>query len=637
MSERAGDNTIKTVAEFSGLRALVCVAGLLPGPSALAAGSDGDASIDNVVVTATRLPTGVSSASVTVFESADIDARNPTGIVDLLRHAAGVNVSQQGGRGGVTNVLVRGGESNFTAVFIDGVRVNDPLNTSGGSYGFAGLDLFVVSRVEIIRGPMSSLYGSDAMAGVIAISTARETEGAALEVHGGMNDFAFAGLQFTAQPGTTTVSANVHARHDDGDDSSYEDRGLSASLQGRLGDGSRYSLGVRKQHASTSGFPQESGGPRLAVLREREFVEADETHVRGAWTSRPGKSWRLRLSASRYERDEHAVSPGIAAGILDGVPPTTVDNRFDRDQLLATLSRQLASETSLLFGGEWQSEDGTSKGTLDIGFPLPTDFELDRDSRGLFAELSTRIGALDLQGSIRHDDIDAVGQSTSKRLGVSVDLHGQWALHLNAGEGFKAPSFFALAHPLVGNTALRPERADTFDIRLARRSPNAGFELGLFRSNYEDLVDFDPQEFRLVNRARVVTEGAESSLTWQPADDVQLRAQLSYLRADIRGSDARLRNRPRWRGGITVEWSPFVDWQVLASALYVDAFYDSSIATGMLQLDAYERIDVTASWQATDRMTWRFSVDNLLDARYEEAVGFPAAGTRARMGIRYEF
>lgn len=612
--------------------------GLLLCTGALASGGESNVSpIDTLVVKATRLPADVSSAPATVFDSADIETRNPAGIVDLLRHATGVNVSQQGGRGGVTDVLVRGGESNFTAVFVDGVRVNDPMNTSGGSYGFTGLDLFGVSRVEIIRGPLSSLYGSDALAGVVAISTVREAKGGALEIQGGTNDYAFAGLQFAAKPGSASLSANAHSRHDDSDDSTYEDHGLSVSLQGTIGDTSEYSLGARHQRAETARFPQESGGPRLAVVRERENVEADETHVRGAWVSRLDESWRLQFTASHYERDEHAVSPGIAPGTLDGVPPTTVDNDFERDQLLAALSRQLPGDASVLLGAEWQSEQGNSTGILDIGFPLPTDFELDRDSHGLFAELNVQTGRLNLQASIRHDNIDAVGESTSSRLGLIVDLGSEWALHMNGGDGFKAPSFFALAHPLVGNEALRPERADAIDAQLVRDFASGTFELGIFRGKYRDLVDFDPQQFRLVNRSRVVTKGLEASLAWRPANEVQLHMHVSYLRADVRDSDVRLRHRPRWRGGATIEWSPTDDWKFLTSALYVDAFYDSSIVTGMLQLDAYTRVDVAASWQMADRWALRFAVDNLLDSSYEEAVGFSAMGVRARMAIRFEF
>ena len=632
-----GDNNIKNGMEIGCLRASFLLIGMLN--YGIAAGSeekDNDA-IDTVTATATRLPAEQQSTSSTVLDAADIEARNPGSITELLRQVPGVNVSQQGGRGGTTDVLIRGGESNFTAVVVDGVRVNDPLNTSGGSYGFSGLDLIGVSRVELVRGPMSSLYGSDALAGVIAVTSGRSEPGGSVEVHGGTEEFTYAGLQFAAQPGSTTISASAHAQADSGGHTDYEDHGLNAALHGNVGNTSSYSIGLRHQVSDIRRFPQESGGPLLAVLREFETVQSDETHLRGAWSSSFADSLSWHVSASRYERDEQVTSPGIAPGALPGVPPTTTDNRFDRDQLLFTLSRSPGENVSFLLGAEWQSEQGDSAGTLDIGFPLPTDFQFDRDSHGLFAEVHAGFGALSVQASVRYDDIDAVGNSTSSRLGVILDLSEQWSLRINAGDGFKAPSFFALAHPLIGNATLRPEQADAVDARLVFDSGDGTYEVGVFRNDFTDLVDFDPVSFQLVNRSRVVTDGFEASASKPVNESVRMRAHVTYLRTDVRDSNVELRHRPRWRGGATIEWSPHPDWRLATNLLHVDAFYDSSIATGMLALDAYTRVDAALSWQANSRLMWRIAVDNLLDANYEEAVGFPANGVRVRVGLRYDF
>ncbi len=597
--------------------------------------------LDVVVVSATRLPverTGVA-ASVTSIDAADIERHYPASIVEAMRHVAGVEVAQQGGRGGVTSVLVRGGEPNFTAVFIDGVKVNDLTNTSGGSYEFAGLDLAGVGRIDIVRGPLSSVYGSDALAGVVHIITDSGIDGMRVNLEAGSDGLARAGLTAAGSQAGTDMLLGAHATRDDSNDThtSYEDSGLHAALSRDFDGGSRLSLGVRTQQSQVRRFPQDSGGPLLAVNRVLEDVDNDESHLRASWDTVAIGDWHLRLAGSYYERGEAIASPGIAPGQLDGVPPNTSDTGFDRRQIAVTARHQLDGGVSFLLGGEWQGEQGDSLGTLDVGFPLATDFALRRDSRSAFVEASVPVGAFTLQGSLRHDDIETVGANTTWRAGALFRFaDGATELRINAGEGFKAPSFFALAHPLIGNANLRPESGDSVDVEFTRRlaGMRGRISLAAYRSEFTDLVDFDPAQFLLVNRSRAVTEGVELALQIKLAGDVDLKAHVNHARADIRGSDAELRNRPEWRGGLSLDWTPGDDWTVSARLLVLGEYVDASIPTGMLFLSGYERLDIAATWRAGERIMWRFALDNALDARYVEAVGFPAQGLRARIGLQ---
>jgi vitamin B12 transporter len=600
--------------------------------------------LETLVVTATRLPAGPAAiaASVTGIDEAELEQRYPASIVEALRQVPGIDVTQQGGRGGVTSVLVRGGESNFTAVFIDGVKVNDLTNTSGGSYEFSGLDLAGVSRIDVIRGPLSSIYGSDALAGAVYVVTDPGEAGTRASVETGTDGLASAGLTATGSQAGTDMSISVHATRDDSADTftHYEDAGLHASLRREFAGGSRLLVGARTQQSEVQRFPQESGGALLAANPALEDVDNEESHLRASWDTPAGSDWRLRLAGSYYERNETIVSPGIAPGVLDGVPPSSTDAGFDRSQVVATAVRQIDDEASFLLGAEWQREQGTSRGILDIGFPIPTDFTLRRDSLGVFAEASVPVGAFVLQGSLRHDDIDAAGKNTSLRAGVLYRFaDGITELRINAGGGFKAPSFFALAHPLIGNADLRPESADSVDVEYRRRFADGRglFSLSAYRNEFTDLVDFDPERFLLVNRSRVVTDGIEMMLRLPLGSDIELQAHATHANSDIRGSDAQLRNRPGWRGGIAVDWAPGDAWTFSGRLLFLDEYFDSSIPTGMLVLEGYERVDIAATWRASERVTWRFALDNALDADYVEAVGFPAQGLRARAGIRLSF
>ncbi len=615
------------------------------GHVAIATSSNIDSeSIETIVVTASRLELSKTSVtpSADVITSEQIEERNPTSATELLRQFSGVNVTQQGGRGGVTSVVVRGGESNFTVVLIDGVKVNDSTNTRGGSYNFSNLDLSNVTRVELVRGPLSSLYGSDALAGVINIITTDKEPGGRLWIQAGSDEFLSASGHFSKQFGATLASLNLHAVQDDADieGASYEDWGLSGDLRSELGDRSSASVMFRYQQSQSTSYPEDSGGSEFAEIRDVDNRESSETLLRLAWDYTLSGGWQFNAAGSRYERDESFSSPGIAPALFSGVPPNSADTEFSRDQIVATLKRRFGEAAAFAVGAEWQSESGNSIGVLDLGFPVPTDFQLERNTNSAFSEISVNAGPLTVQGGLRWDDVDSIHNETTARIGVLYQLSdGRSDLRANWGQGFKAPSFFALAHPLVGNPALRSEFANSVDLIFIRRLAREGSELrlGLYKNEYKDLIDFDPDLFTNVNRSKVVIQGFELDLALPLNERLDLRGHLTYSDSDIRDSDAELRGWPNWRGGIIVDWTVNERWRLLSSFLILSEFFESSIPTGSVLLDGYERVDVSATWQACGKLSMQFAIDNLLDSEYQEAVGFPAAGIRGRIGVRYVF
>ena len=341
-------------------------------------------SIETIIVTASRLDNSKTSVtpSVDVITSDQIERRNPASVTELLRQFSGVNVTQQGGRGGVTSVVVRGGESNFTVVLIDGVKINDSTNTRGGSYDFSNLDLGNVTRVELVRGPLSSIYGSDALAGVINVITTDKEPGGRLWLQVGSGDFVSANGGFSKRFATTFASLDLHAVRDNADieGASYKDWGLSGGLQSELGERSSAAVIFRYRQSESTSFPEDSGGPEFAVIRDVGNRDGSEAHLRLAWDRPLSSGWHFNSAGSRYERDESFSSPGIAPGLFAGVPPNSAETEFSRDQITVTLKRRFGQATAFVVGAEWQSESGNSVGVLDLGFSVPTDFQLERDT-----------------------------------------------------------------------------------------------------------------------------------------------------------------------------------------------------------------------------------------------------------------
>lgn len=601
-------------------------------------------SIDAIIVTASRMaiPESDLAPSVDYITGEQIERRNPSSVVELLRQFSGVNIIQQGGRGGLASVVIRGGESNFTVVLIDGVKVNDPSNSRGGSYDFSNLALDNITRVELVRGPLSSVYGSDALAGVIQISTTNMDPGGKLRLQIGNSNFMSGSIGFSRQFSEMFAWIDTHAVRDvvDLTSSSYDDWGISGGLQSLPETRSQASVVFRYQHSDSTGFPEDSGGPKLAVLRDVDRRQSNEAHLRFTWDVPLANGWDINMASAHYERSESFFSPGIESDSFVVVPPNSADAEFSRDQVTATLRRGFHDFAVFAIGAEWQSEFGDSDGVLDFGFPVPTNFQLRRDTISIYSEISIDAGPVTVQGSLRWDDVDENGSEETARLGMLYRLSdGRTELRVNWGQGFKAPSFFALAHPLVGNPELRPEFANSFDVMVSHRlfRETGEISLSVFRNKYTDLIDFDPNLFTTVNRSKVITRGVELNLALRLSERVHFRGHLTYSASDIIDSAANLRGRPKWRGGMIVDWTINENWLLLASALVLDSFHDSSIPTGSILLDGYERVDVSVTWQANDGLSFRFAVDNLLDSEYQEAIGFPATRVRGRIGVRYAF
>ena len=283
-------------------------------------------------------------------------------------------------------------------------------------------------------------------------------------------------------------------------------------------------------------------------------------------------------------------------------------------------------------------EEGTSDGTLDFGggFVLPTSFELTRTSWAPFTEvrLDSRMG-LSAQAGMRFDKPDDMDSVTSPRVRVAYEfgdsgftVAGAW------GKAFKLPSLYALGHPLVGNPDLAPERGESQEIELSQRLLNgkARWSATWFDGEFRNAIDFDsgPPPM-LVNRNLVNTDGFELAGSLGISEQWLLDASVTHARSRIAATDAELRNRPEWRGGLSAHWSPTAALKFSAAATYVGSSLDSSIPTGDVRLDAYTRVDVSASGSCrrASRHTWPSTISQTRNTRSSSG-SKRAASRRAR-------
>lgn len=602
-----------------------------------------NAALEDVLVTGTFAPQPALTSSVSVLDAQQIQALNKTTVADLLKTLPGLLVEQQGGPGGLTAVSIRGGESNFTLVLVDGVAVNDPSNFRGGSFDFANLNPNSVERIEVVRGAQSAIYGSDALAGVINIITRRPQQGHQQDVYAeaGQDDYSDVGASALGSVGDFNYVVGV-AHRDDGEPTPGSTRDTdSANL--RLGwqpsTAQEFGVSYRYLDGKRGSYPEQGGGPRFSQNDALDHSDYTQEILAADWGAQWSSLWRSTVAGSRFEQDEHYRSPGIAPYLE--VPPNAADTDFTRDQLRWVNTLQLAPTLEANLGAEYRHEDGKSVGYLEFfGARMPTDFELNRDTRSLFADVSaTPLADLLLHTSLRYDNPEDFNSETSAQAGAKYTVGGGVTLAANWGEAYKLPSFFALGHALVGNPDLQPEQGESWDLGA---SWQASDELVLgatgFENDFRNLVDFDNETFRNVNRKRVQTSGVELQADWQALPALSLRSQATYTDIDVKNENTVLTGRPQWTASVVAQWQIAARWDTALDYLYGGQQWAASRHTGEQvteELDDYHRVDWVLHYQLAPAWLLALSVDNVLDEQYETAVGFDAPSRAFRVGVTF--
>ncbi len=618
-------------------------------PTATSDPPDSD-SVEVLVVTASATPRPLDElpGTIDIVSRDEIELRRDLEVADALRAVTGLYLGQPGGRGGRASLYLRGLDPNQTIVMLDGIRVNDPNNNRGGSFDLTTLDVESIERIEIVRGPLSSVHGADAMAGAVNILTrgGRGPDAAGLEVSGGRYGQyrAVASLRGERGPLDAALSGGWVDTGTPESESRARSGHAALSLGARLpGDGDLRGT-FRYLNADLEAFPDDSGGVESAVFRTLEERDVEEITAGLRYEQAPTEWLAVALSGSYYRRQEHRTSPGVAPGVRDpvGIPAEVTDDLLDRYTFRARGTAALGAGFSFVLGGDVYHEDGRSDSLLAFGsgFTLPNSFDLERVVGGPFAELhyGSAFG-FTAEAAVRVDFTDESGidPQVMPRVGASyrlpwvpVEVHGAW------GQGFKLPSFFALGNPTVGNPDLDPERSVGFDagLRAFAWEDRIRASVAYFQTTVKDQIDFEEgPPPRLVNRSEVRARGVEFALSAAPHETVDLSGGFTFTDTDIRGTDEELRNRPRWRGQVAAAWRPLETLRLSLTALFVGSLLDSSIPTGDVRLDAYTRVDFATSWDFCEFATLTFAVDNLLDQDYEEAVGFPSPGVNPRVGI----
>lgn len=582
-----------------------------------------------IVVTATRTEAAVDEvgSAVTVITRAELVALRQPVLLEALRLVPGLEIAQAGGPGRTAGAFLRGASTAQTLVLLDGVRLNDP-NT--GAFDFADLRTDEVERIEILRGPQSTLYGSEAMGGVINIISRRGEAGVAGEATAevGSLDAGRLGAAVAGAAGGFDWRVGATSERTDGAWAADPERGnperdpatrtgVSGVVGATLPVGGRAELSLRASDAEAAldGFVYGAGPADDPNWRQRRRALVGGLTIDVPVTDR----WRqtVRLAATDEE--------------LRGEDPDTAYNEFAIDGRMAELTLQsdlaLSADDTLVVGYSRRGERGRNPGNYDQRLTTDSLFADNRWSwrRRLFVTAGLRL-----------DDHSAFGRETSGRVTGALALgDGAGRVHGSVGTGFRAPSLVDLYFPYYGNPGLRPETSTGWDFGAA-----VGFaggrgeaDLTVFANRFEDLIAFDYATYLAANLARARARGAELAIEVQASAALRLAGSYTFTDSADLATGLPLPRRPRHRATISGFLQPSGPWR---GAFTVVAVRDRLDAGGV-PLPDYVRLDGNVELRVAGWARAYLRLANLLDADIEEVAGYWSPGFAATLGFAMEF
>lgn len=610
------------------LTAAVALALALPlfftGTTALA--FDRATDLDQVLVTATRTEISLrdSLSPAQVIDRAEIERSQATSLQQLLAGRAGINLTNTGGLGKQTSLFLRGAGSNQVLVLVDGVRIG---SATAGLPALQDLPVEQIERIEIVRGPHSSLYGADAIGGVIQIFTRRD--------RGGLQPRALLGAGSSNLREASIGIGNSSERGWFGADLAFlRTDGINACEGTTEG----WGAGCFADEPDLDGYRNRSaslrGGAKLgqAWTLEGSALRAEGyNHYDGSWanyseTVQQVFSGKLRYAPSAHTRvlatigRSYDESDDFGNGVFVGGLATR------RDQAALQGDFVLGEGQHMTAGVDWLGDRIT--GT--------TDYDVDsRDNTGVFAEYQGRFGPQQLQAGLRYDDNEQFGSHTTGNLGWGWHFDGGLLLSARYSTGFRAPSFNDLYYPFFGNPDLRPEESNNLNLGLSGAGDGWRWTLDVFENRVDDLISFDSTISLPGNVERARLRGGELTVSTTVAG-WELSGQYSHVDPRNRSSGANhgnlLPRRARDTGRIDLD-RRFGSLAFGASVNAAASRFDD--AANMVRVGGFATLDLRVEYAFHTDWTVLARATNLFDRDYQLVDWYNQPGREFGVSVRW--
>ncbi len=585
---------------------------------------------DDVIVTATRTEQNVDNviASVTVITREDIQRRQVQSLQEMLRGQTGIDITSQGGRGKLTSLFMRGTQSGHVLVLVDGVRVG---RATAGTTSFEYVPIEQIERIEIVRGPRSSIYGSDAISGVIQIFTRRADSGVSVGVGVGSDDTYRANAHFGLVADSYWFNVTGDRYQTDGFNSctgfsgcftDEPDRDGYRNTSGNVSAGYRWGELAEVEFSTlyAKGKSQYDG----SFQNEDAFKQIVPT-LRGRLKASDTLTLQLTLGDARDDVDNFKNGGFDFAGLP--VVGRSFVGKFDTEKRSGTLQAdwRFADTQLLTLGGDY----------IDDRIDSETSFDVDhRDNKGLFAVYQGRFGAHEAELSGRYDDNEQFGSHSSGNIGWKWHLSPTLALMATYGSAFRAPTFNDLYYPGFSNPDLDPEKARSYELGVTGRLPAGRWSLNGFVTKIHDMIDLD-QNFVPGNVAKARIRGIEA-VTAFSVDKLDVDFNYTYLdprdRSDGANFDNVLQRRARHSARVQAMYS-FDTVRVGTEVRGQGKRYNNAANT--VKLDSYVVADLLGELRIGKEWVLQAKVANVLDEDYETVRFFNEADREYSLQVRY--
>jgi vitamin B12 transporter len=600
-----------------------------------------------VIVTATRVATPAAEigSSVTLITAADIDARQDRSLPDALQTVPGLFVEQTGGLGGQTSLFMRGGNSNHTKVLLDGIDIADPSTPTDA----ADIGKFLtgdIAKIEVLRGPQSGLYGSDAIGGVINIVTkggegpfklTAQAEGGSFDTFnqrasasGSEGGFHYVVTLDHVHAGATPVTPPAlllagEKRNDDFYD------GVQASTKLGYDVTDNFDLGLVGHYGSSLG---KITGDGFSLVTFTGFPAFTQTRiVTPQYDSRATAHlvlWDGKLDQTLGLAFTDAVTssndPNNGRGLSKG----------QRVKLDYQGNIAIAQGETLVVGAE-TARDANLAG-VSFGFPSGPSTGITTNAG--YAEIQSDFGGgLHDSASIRYDSNSRFGDKVTYHISPAWLIDGTGTkLKASFGTGFKAPALQQLFGGFGANPALKPETSTGFDAGIEQSLLGGAVTGGAtwFHNDIKNLIVNGPGPLYLYgNIGRARTQGAEIFVAWKPFDTLSLRADYTYTDAIDATTHKALLRRPRNRASLGGDWQVLPDLDLNATLVFTGPQADVGRESGAREkIGGYTLLNLAASYKLTDTWSLFGRIDNAFDQNYQSPDGFLRPGVGATGGIK---
>ena len=606
--------------------------------------------LTEITISANKYETSLfrTASSISVISSKQISESQNNSVVDLLKTIPGVSVSQQGGTGKLSSVFMRGANSNFLLVMIDNVEINDPSSSNNG-FDFSVLQTSDIDRIEIVRGPQSTLYGSEAAAGVINIITksGKGDPKFSLRGEGGINNFyngsisangESSGFNYLLNFSRLQTDAISSIKGKDFETDGYTNNSGFVKLGYEIMNNLSVSFSYKYSDSETDLDQSEKGGD------DPNFTSDLKSHLfslnlRGTFLD--GK-WESFVRGSIYTNEINALDEFDFAH-----PATSSKSNYSGNRLSFNWQNniKLVDNNLITIGIDHKNDEAESNyhsegswGPFDSNFP-----KTGISTSGIYLQDFITYKNFSATAGFRYDNNEKFGSVSTFRIApmyfvkeTNTKLKGTY------GTGFKAPSLFNLFAPLYGNIALRPEKSEGWDLGFEQFLFNNKLVVGLtyFNMQFEDMLGFD-ETFKSININEAETKGFEAMLSFNDFYGFSLNTSYTYNEtynvSTPELSDEQLIRRPKNQLALNLSYNNKnlnMSITVKNSGEKFDNDF-SQFPTARIALKGYTLVDLKAAYSITEFLSLHGRIENLFDEQYEDILFYGTMGRAGYLGFEF--